>query len=188
MGDAKSDRDAARDGDLRSPRLGYRPITGADASRIAHLAGDWDIARMTSRIPHPYSLIDADLWIASIEDDEFVRGIELDGELIGAIGYIESDGGVAEIGYWIGKPWWGRGFATEAARAMVDHCFAAGGFRRLTCGHFIDNPRSARVIAKLGFRRVGKDSQWCEARQAQVATVRYAMRRPLLSAFWRRAT
>jgi [ribosomal protein S5]-alanine N-acetyltransferase len=188
MGDIRSDGDAARDGDLRSSRLGYRPITASDASRIAHLAGEWDIARMTSRIPHPYSLIDADLWIASIDDDEFVRGVELDGELIGAVGYIESQGGVAEIGYWIGKPWWGRGFATEAARAMVDYCFAPGGFRRLTCGHFIDNPRSARVIAKLGFRRVGKDSQWCEARQAQVATVRYAMRRPLLSAFWRRAT
>jgi RimJ/RimL family protein N-acetyltransferase len=171
---------------MRSQRLSYRPLSARDAGRIAVLAGDWDVARMTSRIPHPYSLIDADLWIASIGDDEFVRGVEQDGTLIGAIGYIVgADARQAEIGYWIGKPWWGHGYATEAAGTLIDYCFAAGGFRRLTCGHFIDNPASARVIAKLGFRRVGDGSQWCEARKGEVATVRYIRRRPLFSG-WRR--
>jgi RimJ/RimL family protein N-acetyltransferase len=170
---------------MRSQRLSYRPLEGTDAGRIAALAGDWDIARMTSRIPHPYSLIDADLWIASIGNDEFVRGVEHEGDLIGAVGYIEGEEG-AEIGYWIGKPWWGHGFATEAARALVDHCFDAGGIRRLTCGHFVDNPASARVIAKLGFRRIGNGSQWCEARKLEVETVRYARRRPLLASLMRR--
>jgi ribosomal-protein-alanine N-acetyltransferase len=174
-----------RDCQMRSARLTYRPLAGADASRVAALVGDWDIARMTSRIPHPYSLVDADLWIASLGVDEFVRGVELDGALIGAVGYIEGKSGEAEIGYWIGKPWWGRGFATEAARTLVAYCFAPGRFRRLTCGHFIDNPASGRVIAKLGFRRIGKGAQWCEARQAEVEIVRYAMRRPLIT-LWRR--
>lgn len=166
---------------MRSQRLTYRQLEAADASRVTTLVGEWDIARMTSRIPHPYSLIDADLWIASLEHDEFVRGIELDGELIGAVGYIEDGKGEAEIGYWIGKPWWGNGFATEAARTLIGHCFTAAGFRRLTCGHFVDNPASARVIAKLGFRRVGRGTQWCEARQSDVETVRYARRRPLIT-------
>ncbi len=170
---------------MRSQRLSYRPLNVRDAGRVAVLAGDWDVARMTSRIPHPYSLIDADLWIASIGDDEFVRGVEQDGTLIGAIGYIAADARQAEIGYWIGKPWWGHGYATEAARTLIDYCFSAGGFRRLTCGHFIDNPASARVIAKLGFRRIGDGSQWCEARKGEVATVRYIRRRPLFSG-WRR--
>jgi len=172
---------------MRSQRLSYRPLRAADASRIAALAGEWEIARMTSRIPHPYSLVDADLWIASIGDGEFVRGVEHDGDLIGAVGYIESEEGQAEIGYWIGKPWWGHGFATEAARTLVAYCFGAGGFHRLTCGHFVDNPASARVIAKLGFRRIGKGSQWCEARHREIETVRYIRRRPLLTAWWRHA-
>jgi RimJ/RimL family protein N-acetyltransferase len=172
--------------EMRSLRLSYRPLEAADASRIAALAGEWDIARMTSRIPHPYSLVDADLWIASIDGEEFVRGVELDGNLIGAVGYIEGEGH-AEIGYWIGKPWWGNGFATEAARALMEHCFRVIGYRRLTCGHFIDNPASARVIAKLGFRRIGEGSLWCEARQSEVETVRYARRRPLITAWRRRA-
>lgn len=169
---------------MRSPRLTYRPITSSDASRIATLAGDWDIARMTSRIPHPYSLVDADLWIASIEADEFVRAIEYEGAMVGAVGYIQHEPRQAEIGYWVGRPWWGRGFATEAARTLMDHCFAEAGFVRLTCGHFVDNPASARVIAKLGFRRIGKGSQWCEARQCDVSVVKYARRRPLLAG-WR---
>jgi RimJ/RimL family protein N-acetyltransferase len=142
---------------------------------------------MTSRIPHPYSLIDADLWIGSIGDDEFVRGVEHGGELIGAVGYIESEGEQAEIGYWIGKPYWGHGFATEAARALIEHCFSERKFRKLTCGHFIDNPASARVIAKLGFRRVGDGSQWCEARKTEVGTVRYERWPSLFSRFLRRA-
>lgn len=170
---------------MRSARLTYRPIDPSDASRIAALAGDWDIARMTARIPHPYSLIDADLWIASIESDEFVRGVEHNGELIGAVGYIFHSPEEAEIGYWIGKPWWGNGYATEAAGTLMDHCFNEAGFALLTCGHFFDNPASARVIAKLGFRRTGHDAQWCEARKSDVPTVRYARRRPLL-AKWRR--
>jgi RimJ/RimL family protein N-acetyltransferase len=157
---------------MRSKQLSYRPLKGSDASRVALLAGDWDVARMTSRIPHPYSLIDADLWIGSIGDDEFVRGVESGGELIGAVGYIEAES-EAEIGYWIGKPYWGHGFATEAARALVEHCFGERKFRRLTCGHFVDNPASARVIAKLGFKRIGDGAQWCEARKSEVGTVRY---------------
>ena len=172
---------------MRSDRLSYRPLHGRDAGRVAALAGDWDVARMTSRIPHPYSLIDADLWIGSIGDDEFVRGVEHAGDLIGAVGYIEHEGEQAEIGYWIGKPYWGHGFATEAARALVEHCFGERKFRKLTCGHFIDNPASARVIAKLGFRRIGGGAQWCEARKAEVGTVRYERWPSLFSRFLRRA-
>ena len=95
---------------MRSQRLTYRPIEADDAGRVAALASDWDVARMTSRIPHPYSLLDADLWIASIATDEFVRGIEYDGNLIGAVGFVEDERRQAEMGYWIGKPWWGNGF------------------------------------------------------------------------------
>ncbi len=169
---------------MRSQRLTYRPLDARDAGRIAVLAGEWDVARMTSRIPHPYSLVDADQWIASIDHDEFVRAVERDGELIGAVGYIPGEPGQAEIGYWIGKPWWGNGYATEAAGTLVRHCFADAGFRQLTCGHFADNPASERVIKKLGFRRIGTGAQWCEARQSEVPTVRYVRRRPLLAG-WR---
>ena len=79
-------------------------------------AGDVDVARMTARLPHPYTEFDAEEWIRGIEDNEFVRGIEFENYLIGLIGYtIDANDRSAELGYWIGRPWWGRGFVTEAA-------------------------------------------------------------------------
>ena len=148
-----------RDCQMRSARLTYRPLAGADASRVAALVGDWDIARMTSRIPHPYSLVDADLWIASLGVDEFVRGVELDGALIGAVGYIEGKSGEAEIGYWIGKPFWNRGYATEAAIAVIRFGFASLDLNRIASRHFSRNPASGRVMQKAGLRHEGTARQ-----------------------------
>lgn len=142
---------------------------------------------MTARIPFPYTLLDADAWISSIGAGEFVRGIEHDGTLIGACGYVIDEAGVAEIGYWIGRAYWGRGFATEAARAIVTYCFGPCGYKRLACSHFADNPASRRVIEKLGFRRIGPGIGWCEARQSETPTVRYEQRRTWRGFLARRA-
>lgn len=157
---------------MRTPRLLLRDLTPRDARRIAMLASDWDIARMTGRIPHPYSEELAFQWLTDLADGEFVQGIVHNGDLVGLCGFM-PEGNAAEIGYWIGKPWWGRGFATEAVGALINYCFTECGFERLTCGHFVDNPASARVIAKLGFQFTGRDHVWCEARQASVETLKY---------------
>lgn len=162
---------------IRTARLVLRPLVHADAARIAELAGHWDVARMTSRIPYPYTLVDADNWISSIGEGEFVRGIELDGVLVGACGYVVDADGAAEIGYWIGKDYWGRGYATEAGRAIVARCLGEAGFKRLTCCHFTDNPASGRVIKKLGFRLVGQCQGWSDARQTESPTLRYEQTR-----------
>jgi RimJ/RimL family protein N-acetyltransferase len=172
---------------MRTKRLNLRDLAESDAERIAEFAGDWDIARMTARIPFPYSVPLAHQWMRELEPGEFVRTIDFDGELIGAVGYLPCEDGSAEIGYWIGKPWWGRGFATEAAGALVRYCFTKGGYSRLTCCHFVDNPASARVIVKLGFRYVGNCTAWCEARRADVETLTYERKRSVMSLLFRRA-
>lgn len=166
-------------------RLVLREVTALDVPRMAQLAGDWDIARMTARIPYPYSEDLAQEWLATLGTEEMVRAVTLEGELIGAVGFVRGDDQSAEIGYWIGKPWWGQGFATEAASALVRHCFATERMKRLTCCHFDDNPASQRIIEKLGFRPNGTCSAWCEARQQEVPTLSYAMRRPMAALFWR---
>jgi RimJ/RimL family protein N-acetyltransferase len=172
---------------MRTKRLRLRELSAGDAPRIAELAGEWDVARMTARIPFPYSVPLAHQWMRGLEPGEFVRAVEFEGEMIGAVGYLPADDGSAEIGYWIGKPWWGRGFATEAAEMLVRHCFTTARIGRLTCCHFADNPASARVIAKLGFRLVGPCTAWCEARGQDAATLCYERRRPVTALFWRRA-
>jgi RimJ/RimL family protein N-acetyltransferase len=154
-----------------------------DAARIAVLAGDWDVASMTGRIPYPYSQEAAHHWVNGLAEHEEVFGIEFDGALIGICGFTRHDNGDAELGYWIGKPYWNRGFATEAASAVMTYGFTKSGVRRFICKHLAENHGSARVIQKLGFKYAGKDSGWCEARQCELPTLMYTRRRPLTLAF-----
>ena len=163
---------------MQTARLRLRPVVYGDAARIAVLAGDWDVASMTGRIPYPYSEDAAHHWVSGLVEREEVFGIEHQSELIGICGYTRHPNGDAELGYWIGKPYWSRGFATEAANAVMTYGFTKTGVRRFVCKHLAENPASARVIRKLGFRYVGNGSGWCEARQCELPTLTYERRRP----------
>ncbi|HEX2840187.1 GNAT family N-acetyltransferase [Hyphomicrobium sp.] len=170
---------------IKTRRLVLRELADSDVPQLARHAGEWDVARMTARIPFPYSEALAREWMETIGPGEFVRAVTFKSQIVGAVGYVQNDDGSAEIGYWIGKPWWGLGFATEAARALVRHCFTSAGFKRLTCCHFEDNPASERVIRKLGFKPNGVTSAWCDARQAEVPTRSYELNRPMVAMLWR---
>lgn len=167
---------------MRTDRLILRPLNDDDAGRIALLGGDWEVASMTGRIPYPYSADAAQHWLTGVAHGEVVFGIWHAGELIGLCGYSPQPGGSAELGYWIGKPYWGQGFATEASRALMNYGFAKGGIKRFTCCHFAGNPASARVAAKLGFKSLGPCTGWCEARQENLPTQTYERRRSWVQA------
>ena len=152
--------------EIRTASLVLRAPELADAGRISLLAGDYDVASMTGTIPHPYNEPMAAKWIASVRAGEegVVFAVLFDGQVIGCAGYRQMDELHAELGYWIGKPYWGHGYATEAVRALVAHAFDADGFDYLMAGHFSDNPASARVIEKLGFVAQGGELRDCAAR------------------------
>lgn len=165
---------------LQTKRLLLRRLCDADAPRIAELGGDWDVASMTARIPYPYTEAAAHQWIGDIDPGEEIYGIECEGELIGVTGFTpDPHNDSAEVGYWLGKPYWGSGYATEAAQAIIKHCFQKQGFSFLTCGHFADNPASKRVIEKLGFNQTSQGAWWCEARRLEIEAVRYELKRPV---------
>ncbi|MBU2582818.1 MAG: GNAT family N-acetyltransferase [Alphaproteobacteria bacterium] len=170
---------------MHTRRLVLRPLRIEDARRIAELGGDWDVASMTARMPYPYTADTARQWIDETDPGEVIFGIECDGDLIGVTGFTPTEDRLsAEVGYWLGKPFWGNGYATEAARAIIEHCFKREGFSKLVCGHFADNPASARVIEKLGFAATGSSNWWCEARRLEILAVRYELPRPRPN--WRR--
>ena len=173
---------------MQTRRLTLRPLRGDDAERIADLAGVWEVASMTGRIPYPYSLGAAQHWITGLAEGEVVFGVEHRGELIGVVGYTPNGNGTAEFGYWIGLPYWRQGFATEAARRLLDHGFIEGGIKTFFCSHFTENPASARVIEKLGFRLIGHAAGWCEARGMELPVLRYERRRPILASIRARAS
>ena len=139
----------------------------------------FDVARMTGMIPHPYSERDALAWIDRVGqgDEGIVFAVARDVVLIGCSGYMPMDAEHAEVGYWIGKRFWGEGFATEAVRAVVAHAFDAHGFTYVKAGHFVDNPRSQRVLGKLGFSPDGGEMRDCAARGEPVQCLTYRLDR-----------
>ncbi len=147
---------------LETDRLRLRPFEPGDAPTVQRLAGDREIADTTRTIPHPYPEGAAEAWIATHaamheEDRALTLAIELqDGRLIGAIGLrLDGSDGGAELGYWIGVGDWGRGYGSEAARAVLAFGFADLGLHRIWASHFERNAASGRVMEKIGMRREG---------------------------------
>jgi RimJ/RimL family protein N-acetyltransferase len=145
---------------LETARLKLRAPQRADVRRIATLAGDIDVARMTSRMPHPYSCADAHAFLDRVEThdlaNERVFAVEDRAEgFVGMLGFHPTPQGV-ELGYWFGKPYWGRGLATEAAEAAL--VWAKDGWKRryILARHFADNPASGAVLCKAGFLYTGE--------------------------------
>jgi RimJ/RimL family protein N-acetyltransferase len=143
---------------LATKRLVLRAPCAADAKAIASLIDDRRIAENTARIPHPYSLADAHGFLARVNRDprapSFVIALA-EGTIIGGCGIEVPSGGDPELGYWIGVRYWGRGYATEAARALLDHAFGELGWKRVSSRARVSNPASRRVLEKCGFQWTG---------------------------------
>jgi RimJ/RimL family protein N-acetyltransferase len=146
---------------LTTPRLRLRLPQPADAPDIAWYANDLDVARMTTGIPHPYGLDQASAFIERLEasdpDQEALFAIELPGDgVIGLVGFHPNDEGASEIGYWLGRPYWGRGHMTEAVCAAMEWAARTWARRFVVSGHFADNEASGRVLVKAGFLYTGE--------------------------------
>jgi RimJ/RimL family protein N-acetyltransferase len=143
---------------LVTERLVLRAPRKADARAIARLVNDRRIAENTALIPHPYTLADAHEFIARSGEHEPKTSFLItlaEGRLIGGCAVAIHQGRDPEIGYWIGVPYWGCGYATEATRALVDHAFATLRCERLASGARVSNPASRRVLEKCGFQWSG---------------------------------
>jgi ribosomal-protein-alanine N-acetyltransferase len=150
--------------ELRTARLLLRFHKQEDIPALVRLAGAREIAATTLNIPHPYSEVDARKFLAeSAEDFRAGRTISFaickqpGGELCGGAGLAISETHQrAELGYWIGLPFWGMGYATEAARAVVAYGFSNLGLHRIHAHYFAENTASGRVLEKIGMRPEGR--------------------------------
>jgi len=145
---------------LPTERLVLRPFELTDAPAVQRLAGDREIALNTATIPHPYPDGMAEKWIATHQEDFDAKKnltLAIDaGELVGAVGLIFTlDEDRAEIGYWVGVPHWGKGYASEAAAGMLRYGFEDLGHNRIHAGFYTRNPASGRVMEKIGMKYEG---------------------------------
>ena len=139
---------------VQEDSLRLRPISLFDVPMIVELANEWDVASMVSRLPYPYEPHHAENWINEIEKNrrEDVWAIESDGYFAGCVGYNRVSLTYGELGYWLGKPFWGRGLATRAAWQILAHGFASEPFKYFSACYFTDNERSQNVLDRLGFQ------------------------------------
>ncbi len=153
--------------ELRTSRLLLRSLNREDIPALARLAGTREIAATTLSIPHPYALKDARSFLSKASNDFrlgrsmiFAMSIPPEHELRGAVGLDISEAhSHAELGYWIGVPFWGNGYATEAARAAIDFGFQTLRLHRIYAHCFAGNTASQRVLEKIGMSQEGRSRQ-----------------------------
>lgn len=148
---------------LYTQRLILRPFEMEDIPAVHKLAGDKAIADKTLLIPHPYKEEDAQAWISTHPEKrkkdeavDFAIVHRKQNNLIGAIGLtLHPEHYRGTLGYWIGKPYWGNGYCTEAAKGIIDYGFTVLGLNRIGSEHYERNPASGRVMQKIGMKYEG---------------------------------
>lgn len=165
---------------LRSRRLTLRPPAWSDADRLTELIGDYDVAKMLSVVPHPYTLDDAHWWLNQIASEEHegecAFAIDDGSGLIGAVS-LGRPGAFPTLGYWLGRPYWGQGFMTEAAGVVLDWFFATSGLQSIESGALVENPVSMKVLTKLGFKRGEPQELHIRARGVSMTSTRVSLLR-----------
>jgi len=170
---------------LETQRLVLRAPQLEDARAVAALANDRRIAENTARIPHPYRIADAESWIiaagAALEGETYLITLA-NRTLVGGCGFDMRDGPVPEIGYWLGTRYWGKGYATEAVRALIDHAFTDLDHQALQSCVRVTNPGSRRVLEKCGFQWTGVGLCRIRALGSSVPVDRFRLERGIWTA------
>jgi RimJ/RimL family protein N-acetyltransferase len=170
---------------LETQRLVLRAPQLVDGKAIAALANDRRIAENTARIPHPYRASDAESWIVDVNADmegETYLITLANGTVIGGCGFDMREGPAAEIGYWLGTKYWGKGYATEAVRALIDHAFTNLEHQALQSSVRVTNPGSRRVLEKCGFQWTGVGLCRIRALGSSVPVDRFRLERGIWTA------
>lgn len=145
---------------IETRRLTLRAPERGDARRMAELANDFDVVKMTGRMPFPYRLADAEAFIGRCEQRDPRREVQFaieveDQGYAGGLGFFPNAEGQLEVGYWLGRPFWGRGIATEALKGALVWASRDWKKRCVVAGHFEDNPASGVVLTKADFLYTG---------------------------------
>lgn len=159
---------------LRTERLAIRPLRAEDSPELHRLVNDWDVAKSLARVPFPYPRDLADEWIASTHAQMAegrawhlaITGLEHAGTpeekevLVGCVGLtLDAEGQEAELGYWVGRRFWGHGVAPEAAGRIARWALANLGIARIVASALVENARSQAVLRRIGFREVGQGAR-----------------------------
>ena len=154
-------------------RLVLKKPCEEDKQDLASLLGNLEVSRFLSRVPHPYTVEDAEEWIRRIQAEEFNFSIYLDNYLIGGIGLSKTEENSHDLGYWLGSGHWGLGYATESVNALLDYSFDKLDSKKIRASVMKGNTGSINVLLKLGFKILGEGETYSHSLKETVPSIKF---------------
>lgn len=155
--------------------MNLKKYTRDDGVALQQLLNDFDVSKWTASLPYPFSLEDAYTWIDKQTSKKHCFAIFVEDRLIGDVGLYPTHDGGFELGYWLGKDYWGQGYATLAAQTLLEQASQDIPKDRIYATCQIDNTASQHVLHKLGFIECGEVFSFSKARMADTACYKYQL-------------
>ena len=159
--------------ELETARLLLKHLGDRDKYRLVELLSVYEVAQNLTRVPHPYTLSDAEDWLARVKENPFNLSIFLNDKLIGGVSLSDRRDNSYELGYWVGADYWGQGFATEAASGLLHLAHSQIRSLVVVANVYKENVVSSKVLRKLGFTATGEGEVFSLPRQVWVPTFTY---------------
>ena len=159
--------------ELETARLLLKHLGDRDKYRLVELLSVYEVAQNLTRVPHPYTLSDAEDWLARVKENPFNLSIFLNDKLIGGVSLRDRQDSSYELGYWVGADYWGQGFATEAVGGLLNFAYLQIRPLMVVANVYKENVVSSKVLRKLGFTATGEGEVFSLPRQVWVPTFTY---------------
>jgi ribosomal-protein-alanine N-acetyltransferase len=148
-----------------------KPAKTINKKLIASQIGDWEVAKWLSDVPYPYTEQNAEEWLNNINHDDLTFSIFMNDSLIGGVGVSLEEDNKLDLGYWIGKEYWGNGYATETVKGLIKYVKEETSFKQITACYIKGNTTSANVLRKLGFEEIGECEEYFLSRKKTMSCV-----------------
>ena len=157
---------------IRTKRLILRkPTKKISKQLIVSQIGDWEVTKWLSGVPYPYTEESAEEWLNNISGDDLLFSIFLNNSLIGGVGLTPEENNDYDLGFWIGRDYWGKGYVTEAAMALIQFAKKELKLKQIKACHIKGNTSSSNVLRRLGFKEIGECEEFFVSRGKVMPTV-----------------
>ena len=145
-----------------------KPKSKQDILSIVSQIGDWEVVKWLAMVPYPYTYNDCESYLKESNNNELALNIFLDNQLIGGVGLHIHNDNYYELGYWLGKDYWGKGYATESSKYLLEYALGKLDSPKIKSGYFIDNLPSGNVLKKLGFKEIGIEKRYSDSMKKEM--------------------
>jgi len=145
-----------------------KPKSKQDIISIVSQIGDWEVVKWLAMVPYPYTYNDCESYLKESNNNELALNIFLDNQLIGGVGLHLHNDNYYELGYWLGKDYWGKGYATESSKYLLEYALGKLDSPKIKSGYFIDNLPSGNVLKKLGFKEIGIEKRYSDSMKKEM--------------------